>query len=86
METAAPIMPDRNFSLGQDVLFLDGEGVQEQMVYKGATPDGQWQTLQKRDGSKDVTLGSYVRLLDQPSFSNIPSTPLDYIGKRLALA
>jgi hypothetical protein len=66
---AAPVMPDSSFSLGQEVLFLDGEGVQKQVVYERATPDGQWHTLRKGDGSKVVTPGSYVRLLDQPTIS-----------------
>jgi hypothetical protein len=37
---------DTNFVLGQDVLYTDGTGNQERVVYKGAMPDGQWHTLQ----------------------------------------
>jgi hypothetical protein len=48
------------------------------MVYEGATPDGHWHTLCRDDGSKVVTPPSHVRFLEQPDFSNIPSTPLDY--------
>jgi hypothetical protein len=36
---------DMDFVLGQDVLYTDGKGNQERLVYKGATPDGQWHTL-----------------------------------------
>ncbi len=36
---------DMDFVLGQDVLHTDEEGNQEMVVYKGATPDGQWHTL-----------------------------------------
>jgi hypothetical protein len=40
------VTPDMDFVLGQDVFYTDGEGNQERRVYKGATPDGQWHTLQ----------------------------------------
>jgi hypothetical protein len=36
---------DAGFVLGQHVLYEDGEGNQKRVVYKGATPDGQWHTL-----------------------------------------
>jgi hypothetical protein len=39
------VTPDTDFVLGQDVLYTDGEGNQERVVYKGATPDSQWHTL-----------------------------------------
>jgi hypothetical protein len=57
-------------------MYTDDKG--SQMVYEGATPDGLWHTLQRDDGSKVVTPPSHVHFLDQPDFSNIPSTPLDY--------
>ena len=77
-EDVAPITPDTDFVLGKDVLYTDGAGTQSRMVYEGATPDGLWHTLRQDDGSKVVTPRSHVRFLDQPDFSNIPSTPLDY--------
>ncbi len=58
--------------------YTDGEGTQERVVYKGATPDGQWHTLCQSNTSKLVTPGSHIQFLTQPYFSNIPSTPLDY--------
>jgi hypothetical protein len=48
------------------------------MVYEGATPDGLCHTLCRDDGSKVVTPPSHVHFLEQPDFSNILSTPLDY--------
>jgi hypothetical protein len=72
---------DTDFVLGQDILYTDGEGNQERVVYKGATPDGQWHTLQLSDASKLVTPGSHLHFLKQPNFTNIPSTPLDYRRK-----
>jgi hypothetical protein len=74
----ARVTPDIDFTLGQDVLYTDGSSSQSRMVYKGATPDGLWHTLRRDDGVKVVTPPSHVQFLEQPDFSNIPSTPLDY--------
>jgi len=74
----APVTPDTDFTLGQDVLYADGSGLESRMVYEGATADGFWHTLCRDDGSKVVTPPSHVRFLEQPDFSNIPSTLLDY--------
>ena len=46
--------------LGQDVLYTDGEGSRERVVYEGATSDGQWHTLQQSDTSKLATPGSHL--------------------------
>ena len=59
-------------------MYTDGKGSQARMVYEGATPVGLWHTLRLDDGLKVVTPPSHVHFLDQPDFSNIPSTPLDY--------
>jgi hypothetical protein len=48
------------------------------VIYKRATPDGLWHTLCRDDGSKVVTPASRVSFLDQPDFTNIPSTLLKY--------
>jgi hypothetical protein len=32
-------MPDTDFTLGQDVMYMDGKGLQARMVYKGAMPE-----------------------------------------------
>ncbi len=34
-----PVMPDTDFTLGQDVMYMDGKGLQARMVYKGAMPE-----------------------------------------------
>ena len=72
------VMPDSDFVLGQDILYTDDVGNQERVVYKGATPDGQWHTLRKKDTLKIVSPSSNVKFLEQPDFGNLPSTPLDY--------
>jgi len=73
-----PVTTDTEFTLGQDVMYTDGKGLQAKMVNEGATPDGLWHTLRLDNGSKVVTPPSHVHFLDQPDFSNIPSTLLDY--------
>ncbi len=75
------VTPDTDFVLGQDVLYTDGEGNQERVVYKGATPDGQWHTLQRRNTLKLVFPGSHLCFLKQPDFTNIPLIPLNYHRK-----
>jgi hypothetical protein len=72
------VTPKSDFELGQDVLYTNGAGNQERVVYEGATPDGLWQTLCRQDSSKIVTPSSNICFLDQPNFLNIPSTPLEY--------
>ena len=57
--------------------FTDGKG-QARVVYEQATPDGLWHTLCRDNGLRIVTPASHVSLLDQPDFSNVPSTPLNY--------
>jgi hypothetical protein len=73
-----PVTPDTDFTLGQDIMYRNGKGLQARMVYEGAMPDGLWHTLRRDDGLKVVTPPSHVHFLDQPDFSNILSTPLDY--------
>ena len=41
-------------------------------------PDGLWRTLCRDNESRIVTQASHVSFLDQPDFSNVPSTPFDY--------
>jgi hypothetical protein len=41
-------------------------------------PDGQWHTLRRSDASKLVTPRSHLCFLEQPDFTNIPLTLLNY--------
>ena len=72
------VTPSSDFVLGRSLLFKDGKGVNELVVYEGASSDGQFHTIRKADGTKCVTPESHLRLKSQPDLSNIPSTPLDY--------
>jgi hypothetical protein len=58
------VTPDADFFLGQDVLYTDGEDNHERVVYEGATPDGQWHTLQRSDALNLITPGSHLRFLE----------------------
>ena len=60
----------------------------ETLVYEGASADGLLHTIRLEDNTKLSVYDSNLQLLDQPNFSNIPNTPLDYrneVGTGLTL-
>ena len=76
------------FQLGMDLVYRDGKGNNEAVVYEGASADGLSHTIRLANGTKLAVHDSNLQLLDQPDFSNIPKTPLEYrneIGKGLSL-
>ena len=50
----------------------------EIVVYKGASADGLLHTIRLKDTTKLSVYDSNLQPLHQPSFSNMPNTPLDY--------
>ena len=76
--TDKSISSESEFELGIDLLYKDGNGNNETVVYEGASIDGVHHTVRKQDGTKITTLESHLWVLDQPHLCNIPSTPLDY--------
>ena len=50
----------------------------ETLVYKGASADGLLQNICLKDNTKLSVYDINLKLLDQPSFSNMPNTPLEY--------
>ena len=66
------------FQLGMELIYHDGQGKNLPVVYKGANADGLLHTARLEDGSKITVHNSNLQLLDQPDFSNLPKTPLDY--------
>jgi len=77
-----------DFELGMSLVYKDGEGNNEAVVYEGASPDGMTHTIRKKDGTKIAVHDSNLQFLLQPDLSNLPSTPLDYckeVGKGLSL-
>ena len=73
-----PTKTSTKFKLGASLLFKDGKGENELVVYEGATLDDKFHTICKADGTKIVTPESHLRIMSQPDLSNIPTTPLDY--------
>ena len=77
-----------DFELGMDLNYVDGKGNKVPCVYEGASASGLVHTVRLKDGSKQIVHDSKLHLLQQPSFGNIPKTPLDYrneVGQGLSL-
>ena len=71
-----------------DLLYCDGAGNYISAVYEGASANGLKHTLLLVDGVRLDTNDRNLQLLNQPDFSNIPKTPLDYkneVGSGLSL-
>ena len=62
-----------------ELTYNDGQGEIRAVAYKGSSADGKIHTVRTKDGSKFVVHDSNLQLLNQPDFSNMPKTPLDYI-------
>lgn len=69
---------ETDFVLGMNLIYNDGEGTIETVVYEGASADNLQHTVRRKDGNRLLTPGVFLQLLDQPDLSNIPKTPLDY--------
>ena len=62
-------------------MYRDGKGSNEAVLYKGADSQGKYHIIKKKDGSKINIHCAHLQLLEQPDFSNIPKTPLDFKNK-----
>ena len=70
-----------NFQLDTDLLYWSVEGKSVPLVYKEESTNGLLKTIRLKDIAKLNVYNSNIQLLDQPDFSNIPKTPLDYRKK-----
>jgi hypothetical protein len=70
--------PEIEFKLGMNIIFKDGTGNSEQVVYKGATASGLKHIIRLIDGSQSHIDQSHLSCINQIGFENIPQTPLDY--------
>ena len=71
-----------------DIMYRNEQGKNLPVVYKGASADGLIHTARLEIGMKMTVHDSNLQLLNQPNFSNIPKTPLDYrneVGTGLSL-
>ena len=71
-----------------DLSYRDGTSKNATAVYEGASVNGLMHTIRLEEGARLDTHDSTLQLLEQPDFSNIPKTPLDYrneVGRGLSL-
>ena len=71
-----------------DIVYCDGTGKNVPVVYKGASANSLKHIIRLKDGARLDTNDSNLQLIDQPNFSNIPKTPLNYrneVGTGLSL-
>ena len=71
-----------------NLLCFCGNKEKETLVYEGASVDGILHTIRLKDNTKISVYDINIQLLDQPSFLNMPNTPLDYrneVGTGLTL-
>ena len=71
-----------------NLVYSDVHGKNVPRFYEGASTDVLRHTIRLSDSSKIAVHNSNLELLDQPNFSNIPITHLDYInevGTRLTI-
>ena len=61
-----------------NMLYCCGNKENETVVYEVASSDGILHTISLKDNTKLSVYVINLKLLDQPSFSNMPNTPLEY--------
>ena len=71
-----------------DIVYCDGKVNTVAVVYEGDSANGLLHTIRLEDVNKLYVHDSNLQLLDQPDFSNIPKTTLNYrneVGTGLSL-
>ena len=71
-----------------ELIYRDGQGKNIPLFYEVDSADGLLHTACSEDGAKLTVHDSNLQLLDQPNFSNMPKTPLEYrneVGTSLSL-
>ena len=71
-------MVESDFVSGLNLLYLDGSGNSQIIVYEGVTSDGLHHLVRTKEGKTIHTPEAYM---DQPNLSNIPKTPQDYCNE-----
>ena len=67
-----------DFQLGMNLLYCCGNKENETVVYEGTSADDILHIIHLEYNTKLSVYDKNLQLLDQPSFSNMPNTPLDY--------
>ncbi len=73
-----PVQKTPGFDLGASLIYINGNGSSETVVYKGAMPNDLHHTIRWKDDTKLNVHDFHLQIKHQPDLSNIPSTPLDY--------
>ena len=73
--------PKNNCELGMNLVYKDGQGNNEAVVYEGASADGLSHTIRRANGTRLSVPDSNLAFLQQMGMHNIPSTPLEYCKK-----
>jgi hypothetical protein len=71
-------IPEIEFKLGINIIFKDGTGKTEHVVYEVATASGLKHVISHIDGSQSNVDQSHLSLMNRIGFENNPQTPLDY--------
>ena len=77
-----------DYKPGDDLWYNDGAGNRVMAVCEGETVDGSKHAIRLQDGTRLKVDGAHLQLLEQPDFSNIPKTPLEYrneVGSGISL-
>ena len=69
--------PPTQYTMGDEVIYHDGNGHSETCVYEGESVNGN-HILRKSDGTKVITPASHIQEFGQPTLTNVPTTPLEY--------
>ena len=69
---------DSDFEVGMDLLYKDGKGSNQPVVYEGAESNGLFHRVRLQDGSSVTVDASHLQMIHQPDLTNVPSTPFDY--------
>lgn len=78
------ISPIKEYALGSPLVYKDGKGNHEAVVYEGVSADGNRHIVRKSYGAKVVTPESHIQDMNQADLTNVPTTLLKYcqeIGK-----
>ena len=68
---------DSPFTLGEEVLYSDGEGNTSAVIYEGESVNGN-HIIRDEHGNRIVTPAPHLKAFEQPDLTNVPRTPLDY--------
>lgn len=67
-----------DYEMGMNLVYNDGKGSCESVVYEGAAPSGTQHVVRRKDGSKIFVYDVHLSFQSQANLTNLPSTPLDY--------